>query len=328
MTLDNERLAGLARTKLRSLVTRTFPDVTAEPVSFNTGVGLVDGARAFVYLIGDGPSPLAAALAWGPSQGATELHIVLDEPDPLLVRQALGLQPVPTLWRVVDNGMEPVVVAPVAGVGDPAPAALALLPVLEDAGCDVTIEHGVIVGELLGLEVARVVVDADGGADLRVGVGLYDQEAHALMHARSSVEERLAQVIDHVRSHRTRDASPHPLNRVARARWLRAVVLAEPERLGLDHLDPLAPLEPRGGIHEDHPVAAHGLQGTVSVLVVASAGIDLDLVPHAAGHLAATGADRAILLLPARDHHPAIERQAQYLRVPAELVAIDEPWPI
>ena len=84
MSLDADRLAGLARTKLEGLVRRAFPDVQADAVGFNAGVGLVDGDRAFVLLIQRAPSPLAAALAWGEQHGATELHVVVDDPDPML----------------------------------------------------------------------------------------------------------------------------------------------------------------------------------------------------------------------------------------------------
>jgi hypothetical protein len=63
-------------------------------------------------------------------------------------------------------------------------------------------------------------------------------------------------------------------------------------------------------------------------VVVASTGIDLDLVPVAAGHVAMSDADEVVLVLPLRDHHAVIESQASRLAVPARLVAVDSPWPV
>ncbi len=328
MTLDADRVAGLARAKLRALVRLRFPEVTAEPEAFNAGVGIAQGNRAFVYLSERAPSPMAAVLAWGERRGASDLHVVVDEPDPLLELQAGGLSPRPTLWLARGAGLQPMPGAPrPPTVAEVPAAARAQVPMLVGAGCEPVIEHGVVIGEVLGLEVARVVLDEAGAATVRAGVGLYDQEAHALVHAETPVETRLAMVVAEVRRHRHRRARPHPLNRVARERWLRSVLLDDPGLVGLDELEAEAPLQPRGGIHEARPVAARGRAGDRRVLVVASTGIDLDLVPAAAAHAAADPPDEILLVLPARDHHRVVERMARHLAVPAELRAVADPWP-
>lgn len=327
MDLDASRLAGLARTKLEGLVRRAFPDVTADAETFNAGVGLADGSRAFVLLIADAPSPLAAALAWGERRGATELHVIVDDVDPISALAAGALEPAPTIWRAVGVELQPADPVPLVPPPEPSTAVLARTGMLEAGGCEVVIEHGVVIGEILGLEVARVALEVDGAATVRVGVGLYDQEAHALMHAGASVEARLDQVGAEVRRHRRVDAGPHPINRVARERWLRSIVCAEPGSLGLDALAPEAPLVPRGGIHEERPVAARGNRDGHEVLVVCSTGIDLDLVPLAAAHLGHRRADEVVLVLPERDHHPIMERMAERLAVPSRLAAVADPWP-
>ena len=206
-------------------------------------------------------------------------------------------------------------------------AVLAEVPILEAAGCDVVIEHGVVIGEILGVEVARVAIELDGQALVRVGVGLYDQEAHALVHAKSSVAERLDQVVHEVRRHRHRDAGPHPLNRIARERWLRSLLIADPSMVDLVELELESPILPRSGIHEQRPVAARGRRGDREVLVVCSTGIDLDLVPMAAAHVGTRRPDEVLLVLPERDHHDIIRRMADRLAVPASLASIADPWP-
>lgn len=328
MSLDAERLGGLARVKLEGLVRRAFPDITAPAEGFNAGVGIAQGDQAFVYLIDDAPSPMAAALAWGERRDASKLHVIVDDPDHVLALQARGLTPAPTVWRAVQTDLQPLdeSAAPVASLEVP-DIVRAEVPVLEAAGCDVVVEHGVIIGEILGVEVARIAVEVDGQALVRVGVGLYDQEAHALVHAKNSVDERLAQVVAEVRRHRNGEAGPHPLNRIARERWLRSLVVADPSMLGLDTLDLEAPLIPRSGIHEQRPVAARGTRGDIAVLVVCSTGIDLDLVPMAAAHIGDRRPDEVVMVLPERDHHDIIRRMARRLAVPATLTAVPDPWP-
>jgi hypothetical protein len=326
VSLDADRLSGLARTKLERLVRGRFPDVTAGAATFNAGVGLVDAGRAYVLLVQSAPSPMAAALSWGARNGAHEFHVIVDAPDPLLAVQARGLEPTPMMWQAVGTDLIEMEALALPEPVDPAPSVAAQIPLLEAAGCAVVVEHGVVIGEVLGLEVARVALEADGSSTVRVGVGLYDQEAHALVHARSSVEERLQQVTSEVGSHRHSGAGPHPLNRVARERWLRSVAFTDPSLLGLKTLENVPPLVPRGGIHEQRPVAARGTRDTDLVLAVFSTGIDLDLVPAAAAHLAQVPVDEVLLVLPARDHHAIIDSMASHLSAPARLVAIADPW--
>jgi hypothetical protein len=85
-------------------------------------------------------------------------------------------------------------------------------------------------------------------------------------------------------------------------------------------------LVPRTGIRDEHPAAALGTIQSSSVLVVTASGVDLDVVPYAAGHLAQTGADQIIIVLPAKDHHAVVERMTSRLAAPTSVIAIPEPW--
>ena len=76
-----------------------------------------------------------------------------------------------------------------------------------DADVDVVVEHGELFGEVLGLEVARVVVDEDG-TRFEVGVGRHDREAFAMLHGDLPTPEALARVVATVRQHRRPDAAP------------------------------------------------------------------------------------------------------------------------
>ena len=332
MALDAERAASLARVKLERLVSDAFAEISAPAVSFNAGAALVDQGRAFVYLSSDRVSPIGAALAWGQRHEASELHVILDEPDPVLALAADGLGLDTTLWQAVETSLVPMpadtpLVPPAAPANESMAAAMATLT---EAGCEVAERSGVVVGEIAGLEVARVVVDVHGEVDsIRVGVGVYDQEAHEVIHGDAPIELRLQQVIGEVRSHRHPDAAPHPLNRVARAGWLRSVAIADPALLGLDTLAAIDPLVEAKGIYDELPAAAIGATEDTDCLVVFSTGIDLDIVPAAAAHWSSLDRRPAeiLLVLPERDHHPVIAAMAEGLRCPTRLAALADPWP-
>ena len=91
------------------------------------------------------------------------------------------------------------------------PAHLELVPVIEAGGATPLVEHGVVIGEVRGLEVCRVVDDPHTGAvRLEVGVGAHDREAFAIIHGDVPTVEALAGVVAAVAEHRSPDAPPAP----------------------------------------------------------------------------------------------------------------------
>ena len=90
---------------------------------------------------------------------------------------------------------------------------------IEAAGAVPVIEHGLLAGEVAGLEVCRVVVDpGTGQARLEVGVGAHDREAFQLVHGDVPTVEALSSVVAAVAEHRRPGAPPHPLNRLGAER--------------------------------------------------------------------------------------------------------------
>jgi hypothetical protein len=256
------------------------------------------------------------------------VHLLVDDDGGALARRGALLAPPVSVWRVVERDLVPVEPAPLP-VAMPAPSgAEHLIDMLRDAGAEVVIEHGVFHGEIRGLEVARVRVGDDGEPVLDVGVGRFDQEATALLHGHLPTADALRRAIDQVRTHRSPDAQPHPINRLARDRWLRAQLLDDPALVGLESLEPVDPPEPRTNVKDAQPAAAVGrAPNGERVLVVASSGIDLDLVPVAADLVAREAPARVVLATPARDQVPSQYALAARLLVPAELVAVEGDWP-
>jgi hypothetical protein len=177
-------------------------------------------------------------------------------------------------------------VAPIA----PDPAHLDLVDEITAAGATPHVEHGVLTGEVRGLEVCRVVsaVDpaaADGTAvtRLEVGVGAHDREAFGMIHGDRPTVQALAGVVAAVAAVRDVDVPAHPLNRLAPERYLRWRFEQDPGALGFASVVPLEPPVPRLNLKDRSPCVALGRRtdGSTAVVVV-GVGVDLDLIPYAA----------------------------------------------
>ena len=103
---------------------------------------------------------------------------------------------------------------------------------LVDEGLEIVCEDGLVRGELAGLEVARILHGPDGPV-LEAGVGRFDREAGALLHAGRNPADALHDAVAQVRPHRTPGAVSHAVNRLARERWLRHLVVQDPFLAGV-----------------------------------------------------------------------------------------------
>jgi hypothetical protein len=267
-------------------------------------------------------------LAWADRHDVEDLHVLAESGSGVLARRAVLFDPPPTVWAVDGRTLTPALADELGAADAPAPSTEEFALLLAGAGADVVSEHGVVAGEVLGLEIARVVVDDDGTAGLQVGVGRHDREAFQMVHGDVPTHEALALVIDTVRENRRAGAEAHPLSRIAQERWIRAVVQARPDLVGAAELSPVPPLLPRDSVKDVGAACLVGRDLAGDPLVVGcSVGIDLDLVPTAAEVRAhhAPGA-RLVLALPERDDHPVTRRLAARLLEPAEVVILPADW--
>lgn len=326
--IDPARRSALLGVKLAALVRDRFGAAERRPGTFPGGASLRDGATAWI-LAEDAPGrSLGQALAWARAADVTELHLLAERSTGLLARRAAAFAHPPTIWRVDGRTIVEADPEPLVPPGAPHPAAELLAVQLRAAGADVVVEHGVVSGEVRGLEIARVAVDDDGAARIEVGVGRHDREAFAMVHGDRPAAAALADVIGTVRRHRHPGAPHHPLNRLAPERWLRAVLIADPALVGVARLAAVDPPVPRDNVMDPVPAPAVGEDADGRpVVVVCSVGVDLDLVPSAADARAlhAPGA-RLVLAVPERDDHPVTGALAAALADPAGVVAVPGDW--
>jgi hypothetical protein len=293
-----------------------------------------DDPCAWVYLVDSPDRGLGMAMAWAERFDVSDLHVVADEEAALLARRAeLFEEPAPWVWQVTRKGLveaEPLPPVPFP----PPPAAPELVDLLMDAGVEIVVEEGVVRGEVNGLEVARIVSGTTTAGvpvdepQLEVGVGAADRELTSMLHAGVPPAEQLGRVVKQVRDLRRPDAERHPLNQLVPERWLRAVLVRNPEAVGLTSLRPAPGARKRRGLRETDIAVGTGeaLDGR-PVVVACSVGIDLDLVPAAADARAAIDPDADLwLILPERDDHPSSLRMAARLHDPARILSVPDTW--
>lgn len=370
MALDADRIRALHAAKLRALVRSTLgAELTDISGTDDGALAVVTGSTSAVVCLAQerAERALGGALALAERTGCDDVHVFAEQHAGVLARRAGCFAPAPTIWQIDGDSAS-------AASPDPRPTESApprvpeLVALLGAAGVEVTVEHGVITGEVEGLEVARIVArppadegDAassavdehaqlegsfasisdgettertadDGHADqvwqIEVGVGAHDREAFALLHADEPTPEAIRRVAEVVREHRSSGASPHPLNRLAAARWLRSLLIRRPDLVEAGRLRAASSPLPRGGPKDPAPAVAYGLTPDGRrLVVVACVGIDLDVVPFAADARLFLDPDAELTIaLPRRDAHEVISSMAARLRDPARVVEIDDDW--
>ncbi|MDG2114871.1 MAG: hypothetical protein P8N02_19960, partial [Actinomycetota bacterium] len=271
MALDPERRRQLHGLKLRALVEEhldgTLTDVT----------GTDDGAIAVLTLASGEPTVaalaeeravrgLGGALAAAHRAKASDVHIFATDHAGVLARRAQLFTRPPTVWTLDGRVAGPARPDPTQAPPSP-PEVPELVALLEVAGVDVVVEHGVVIGEVQGLEVARV-VPSDTGHQLEVGVGAHDREAFGMLHGDLPTPDAIRQVAEVVRTHRQPGASPHPLNRLGAERWLRARLIDRPSVVGAESLTHAPPPVVRRSLKEPVPAVAHGVDASGAPIVV------------------------------------------------------------
>lgn len=289
------------------------------------------GQQGFFY-VDDDPRGIGRALRWAQSQKLDRVEVLTGDGPGAghLARRAHLMSGPPagtpevTVWAVTGAEASPVEPTPIPPAPAIPPSHWPLAGVMTEAGAHPVDDHGVLVAEVAGLEVARV-VDTPDGPVLDIGVGQADRDLHQLVHRQLDPDTGLRHVIAAVAELRS-SQSHHPLTRVARERWLRAWLIEDPSPVGAAELTPLPPLRPRQGLKVPEPAASHGTTPDGRPLVVVTmVGVDLDLLPEAADHRQRTNPDAELVLAcPGRD----LTLNSTFLdRVRgARAVAVEGPW--
>ena len=313
---------------------------TSESVGAGTqidGSSGTDVRRAF-YFGGEDLASLGAAVRWAAVQDADELHIVSEVGVGSDIARRSGYLDCGfgiSTWSMEGGKfteLEPSILELPPELSD---SYHRFTDLIIAAGAKPVDDFGRLVAEVNGLEVARVteptepsngVEPVNGDAPtplsessvvLEIGVGQADRELHQLIHgaieplssdaAESAANEallaRLTKVVTDVAEMRTTGGIDHPLTRVARQRWIRSLVTEDPTLVDAADLVAVPPLRPRETVLGIDAAAAVGTSSEGDpIVVVCSAGVDLDLASEAGDYRHRYNDDaKLIVLAPERD---------------------------
>jgi hypothetical protein len=279
---DAQRRSRLLSTKLVALIGQHLGIDASSYIQEPCGLGAAVIADDAVWILvdGDASHSLGSAIAWA-SKYARSLHLVVDNHSGVLVRRASGFALPVSVWHIEGNGLLPAIAEPHQELMRASDAHSALISQIDDAGAESLVEWGVVVGEVRGLEICRVVDDEHTNeARIEVGIGAHDRETYALVHQARPIHESIADVVATVCAHRVEGAPFHPYNHIAPERFARWRAMQDPKALGFSSLTRVDPPVPRTNVKDSVPCVALGekTDGTTTAVVFVH-GIDLDVVP-------------------------------------------------
>lgn len=303
------------------------------------------GGAGFVLVEFGTPQAVAGAISWAAAQRCNSLTVFVDLDAGAAARYAsyFGSAQVTAgddsgigdidVRSVAGASSIPVTAEPLPNPIDPPEPPDDLIEIMREQGLEIVSEHGVIRGEIRGLEVARLVrwpieTGGDGQLHLEVGVGRFDRDAIWAVRDGTNMVEALADTAAMVRRYRRPGADPHPLGRLQRERWLRSVVVADPGLVGAATLEPVAMTIEAAGMKDTHPAGSVGRDPDGSgVVVVTSIGVDLSVMPLAADLRSSFDESaRLVVAVPPADVHPVLGRLAGMLTPNAQIVPVPTQW--
>ena len=324
---DLERRTRLLSLKLRTLVRdhlglASDPEGTSEV--FGLGAAFIAPDSTWVLIDGDSARSLGPVLAWT-SRFNNPVHLLVEQDFGVIARRAQFFSSAITVWRIEDRTLTPAVPAPHLPQEVAKPEHVAMMGLIGSSGADALIEHGIVVGEVRGLEMCRVVDDSyTGESRLEVGMGANDREAFAMVHGELPKEEALRNVIEAVAVHREPGAMVHPFNQFGAERMHRWRALQDPKSIGFMHLSPADPPVRRTNLKDAIPCIAMGetTEGQTAVAVFVH-GIDLDVVPFAVDAASRCGVDRAVVVARTKDVTPLMRKMAENSSILTTFTFID-----
>lgn len=325
---DAARRSQLLGLKLAALVREHLgaeQDGPTVPGVWPGGAALLRNGDAWILVEDEPTRAVGRGIAWARQHGAAQLHVLAESGTGVLARKAAYFDPSPQVWHVNGRSLVEAIAEPFPSGAHVDPELAVFADLILEGGAVPVIEHGVLAGEVMGLEVCRAVRDRyTGECRLEVGVGTHDREAFLLIHGGIPTADALRMVVAAVARHRGPGADPHPLNRLGAERALRARLIEHPGMVGASSLRPAEPPVARANLKDAVPCVALGEDNDGAPLVlVCSCGIDLDIVPWAADAREFLSPDAQLVIAqPERDDSPVTRSVAALLRRPVQLVSI------
>lgn len=328
-TVGDDRRPALIAAALQSLARDHRNLVDAPVVPFPGGAGIHDPSGSFVWLDIQPERLLGAAIALHLRRGTSRLDIVI--PDihrdvaPTVARRAAQWNIPIEVFSLEEKSLQAVVPAPAPPEQECKFDIDPFRSVISEAGAEVVIEHGLLTGEVAGLEVCRVVFEDEWR--LRVGVGSQDREAFHMLHGDAPILDSLVRVVEFVQTYRQPTADPHPLNRLSPERWMRSTFTSERSQASpaLAHMPGVLP---RGSMSDASPAFAVSELDGVSTLFAFTTGADLGALVDAADHADWSAhqseVSEIVVVVDGRNHLPVLDAIAKRSVKPMRVISRSE----
>ena len=327
----------LLRAKCRALVRTRWPEAidaaTTTEHDLPGGAAVLDPTSQTAYVLAEDHAgrSLGGAIVWARRHQATTLHLLAAADAPKLARRAARFTMPVTIWRIDGTALTEATPAP--SEPDPAPdeRTAPFVALFERAGAMPVAEGGILRAEVRGLEVARVEIDETTNEPrLAVGVGKHDRDAQREIRGDRQGFDELFEVVRIVAEHRIAEGAGHAAFHLSAERWLRDVVLRNPDLVHANgDLEPRPSPNPRDDLRAPAPAPAAGSHAETNepLLVVCSVGTDLDLVPAATDAAEADGRDPHVrFVVPEGDDLPSTRDLVDLLSIHADLVTVPPDW--
>lgn len=330
MAIDYD--SRIARLRLKTLIAshqRRQGDKVAEitDADFSLGAAGIIGGTGWVLVLQTPERGLGPALLWMNKHHLRSVNVIVESAADVIARRAQLFAVSIRVWSVVGNGLIAATPSPIEPRVPVPGHHLIFAGIIEQAGATVVSEYGVLAGEVLGLEVCRVVDDpqTESGARLEIGVGIHDRELFQMINGVSPTVESLTKVVQSVLRYRLESATQHPLNRLGAERYFREVVIAKPHLVGAHHLTRAEPPVVRSNLKDAVPCVASGDAANTALVVVCSAIVDPDLVPFAADARLTLEPNADLVMAVAPNNvFPSMTLLANSLHHRARFVVVDE----
>jgi len=319
---QKSRVAQLA---LRSAMSSIGAVEQPEFVQFALGAGAVSGNHAWVAVLEQCERSLGPVLLWAQKFDVTSLDIFVTSDAGLVARRAQLFDRDIRVWLMADKNITRAEADALLAMSYVAETHEQFAALIAKSGAEVVREHGVLSGEVMGLEVCRVVVDEnDNSPRLEIGVGAHDRETFQMLHGKVATLESLIKVVNIVRGHRQSGSEHHPLNRLAAERLLRHRVIVEPQLVGASSLQASEPPVQRLNVKDAVPCCASGMtEDGQQIVVVCTASVDVDVVSFAADARARIAPDAQLVIATHTNNvTPSLAKLAKSLRIPARFVEV------
>jgi hypothetical protein len=316
LTDTNADAGRLAAVKLHAVAPSIgFDTTSAEERDFPYGAGLINDKHGVLYVTREQVRSIGPTLLWLQRHQLTEVDLIIEGDGGIPARRAQALTCDMRVWQVQNSNIERAKPAPHLPRIEVPASHEHFAATIQDCGALPVREHGVLTGEVLGLEVCRV-ADTPDGPRLEVGVGAIDRETFKLVNSHRTIEDSLTEVVGIVRAHRQPGAEPHPLGRMAGERFLRHRVINEPSLIGAASLKPAEPPIPRSSIRESTPCVATGIDLEGKPIVAVFTGtVDIDIIGFAVDALTRENPESELVVAAhARNLTPSVRSSAAFTK--------------